>query len=101
MLNEINNADGNITLSVLSQHLNYNKYYLCHIFREKTGISLSSYIDEKRNAFCIQQLINTEDSIAFISEKCGFINASSFTRFFKNKNGISPLKYRNIHKPNK
>lgn len=94
ILNEITNSNEKISLSSLANKLNYSKYYLCHIFKDKTGTTLSAYIDEKKNSKCITYLINTDKSISYISDICGFSNPSSFIRFFKNKNGMSPTKYR-------
>lgn len=78
----------------ISEKLHLNKYYLCHIFHEKTGITLTEYISEKRYEKSLHLLKTTDNSIESISEQCGFEYLSSFTRFFTKRCGMSPLKYR-------
>ena len=41
-------------------------------------------------------LLNTSLSISEISEKVGYYNLSSFTRRFKQSQGINPTEYRSI-----
>ncbi|NCB82486.1 MAG: AraC family transcriptional regulator [Bacilli bacterium] len=41
-------------------------------------------------------MTHTEKSIKHISDNLGFMNASSFIKFFKNKTSETPLIYRKI-----
>lgn len=43
-------------------------------------------------------LLNTDIPIQDISEKTGFNNDTYFSNIFKNKFGVSPLKYRKKYK---
>lgn len=86
-------AGGAGSLEEVASALSYNKYYLCHRFKEKTGVTLSSYLSEKRYERAVR-LLGEKESIEAISDELGFANPSAFTRFFKQKSGISPREYR-------
>ncbi len=94
MLTVINEKDGLTSLEEISEILHFDKYYLCRFFKEKTGVKLSDYISDKVYGRSRAFLENTSCSMEEIALKCGFSSASSFTRFFKNKCGMSPSKYR-------
>lgn len=85
---------GVTSLEAISTALHLNKYYLCHLFKNKTGINLSDYIAEKRLETGARLLRETALSIEDIATACGFATAPSFTRFFKEKSGIVPREYR-------
>lgn len=94
IFNIISETHGCVTLDELSDALRYSKFYLCHLFRERTGLTISEYSDDKKYETALELLLETEKSIWEISEACGFNNQSSFTRFFKRKSGMSPLAFR-------
>lgn len=96
-LNIIAEKNGVTTLSEISNILHVNKYYLCHLFKNETGITLSEYLAEKRYEKCTLLLCETSYSIEKIAELCGFASTSSLTRFFKKKSGICPKDYKKMH----
>lgn len=57
--------------------------------------TLSEYINEIRLNYIANNLINTDTPILDICYECGFENISWAYTLFKNKYGISPLKFRN------
>ncbi len=98
MLDIINQKDGLTSLDEISRILYMDKHYLCHLFKKKTGITLSDYIADRVFKRVCKLLENTVYSIEEIAALCGFSSASSLTRFFKNKSGLTPSKYRNERK---
>lgn len=68
--------------------------YLTHVFKEKTGLSLSAWILKERLNQSRNLLRNTDKSISVIALDCGFSDASYFTRIFRRETGISPRQYR-------
>ena len=98
MLSVINEKDGITSLIQISQTLHLDKHYLCRLFKEKTGVKLSDYLADRIFKKTCNLLENTVYSIEEISALCGFSSTSSLTRFFKNKSGTTPLKYRNERK---
>lgn len=94
MLAVINEKDGVTSLGEISEILHLDKHYLCRLFKEKTGIKLSDYLSDKVFGKSRKLLESTSYSIEEIAEECGFSSAASLTRFFKNKCGMPPSKYR-------
>lgn len=94
MLDVINKTDGVISLEQISKTIYMNKHYLSHLFKEKTGITLNEYLSNKVYERICNLLEGTSYSTERIALLCGFSSASSLTRFFKNKSGITPTKYR-------
>ena len=94
ILDHIHERGGVSSLAEISNQLHFSRYYLCHLFKEKIGISLSGYLNEKRFEKCASLLSESDMSIGEIATACGFDYVSSFTRFFKQQSGMSPLAYR-------
>ena len=93
-LDLIMKKNGMTTLSEISAELHISKYYLCHLFKEEIGITLSEYLAEKRFETCVFYLTETYEPLEKIAILCGFSGAPSLTRFFKRKSGICPKDYR-------
>ena len=90
ILDIISEKDGVTGLSEISSALHMNKYYVCHLFKEKTGITLSDYISEKVYEKCISLIIGSTEPFDSVAIKCGFGASSSLTRFVKNRCGKCP-----------
>ena len=94
MLSIINESDGMTSLSELSRRLHLDKHYLCRLFKERSGVTLSEYLAEKAFEKSRKLLESTAYSVEDIAQKCGFSSQASFSRFFKRKCGVSPSKFR-------
>lgn len=94
ILNIISDKNGKTSLDEISESLHMNKYYVCHMFKNKTGRNISSYISDKLYENSVKMLKESACSAEEIAFECGFSAASSFTRFFKSKSGISPSQFR-------
>ena len=94
MLSVINEKDGITSLSEIGELLHIDKYYLCRLFKKKTGVTLSAYLSDKVFEKSRSLLEGTSYSVEEVAQKCGFSSASALTRFFKNKSGMSPSVFR-------
>jgi two-component system, response regulator YesN len=65
-----------------------------HLFKEKSGMSLSAYIARQRIDYARYLLANTDRSMAEIASECGFFDQSHFTKTFRALQGEPPLRYR-------
>lgn len=86
------NLDNDINLDLLSKKFFINKYYLCHLFKENTGITIIEYINMKRIEKAKHLLL---EGIPVI-RACylvGFNDYSNFYKKFKKIVGLSPKKY--------
>lgn len=94
VLDIINEKEGITTLCEISDILHIDKYYLCRMFKEKTGTKLSSYLSDKVFEKSRNLLESTPYPVEKIAFMCGFSSSASLSRFFKNKCGASPTEYR-------
>ena len=82
-----------LTVSGIAADLGYSPGYLSHLFLEKIGTSLSSYITEQKINRAKELIRLNRFSFAEISEQLGYLNPQSFTRVFRRATGLSPSEY--------
>lgn len=85
--------DTELSLEQLEKRFNYNKTYLCRLFKQNTGSSIHKHILYKRVAKS-KALISEGFSVFEACVHCGFNDYSSFYRVFKSTVGISPVDYK-------
>ncbi|NSW89142.1 MAG: helix-turn-helix transcriptional regulator [Firmicutes bacterium] len=89
------NYSNHISLDELCNLFYINKYYLCHIFKDITGMSIIEFINRKRLAEAKKLLKYTDYSITDISDMVGFNSVSRFISLFKKKYDLTPKAFRN------
>ncbi len=89
-----NHFTEDITLEILSEQAYMNKFYLVHAFKQYKGISPISYLIKLRIKHAKDLLIATSNSIAQISESCGFSSQSYFSQVFRKETGMTPNEFR-------
>lgn len=83
-----------LTNLVIAKNFNYHPFHLGRLFKTYTKKSIHEYLLDYRIEMAKIMLVSTLDSITIIAEKTGFNSYSYFIELFKNRVGISPLKYR-------
>jgi len=83
-----------ITLDDCAQVSCLSKYHLSHIFKKLTTLTLMEYIQARRLASSIEDLVDLDQRILDISLKHGFAHEQSYIRAFKKHFSITPGKYR-------
>ena len=78
--------------------LNKSPKTLSNLFSNVYGRSPISIIHDRIIIHARRQINYTDLSIKEIAYDLGFQDIQTFSRFFKNKEGISPLKYRNLQR---
>jgi len=71
--------------------------HLSRQFHRYTGMTLSSYILNKRVTKAMYLLKHTQQNMGSIAMQCGFLSANYFSMRFKKIVGLSPLNYRKAH----
>lgn len=87
-----------ITLDVLSKKSGYSKRHLQKIFKDNMGVSIGSYILNRKMINSADLIINTNMGIGEISVKLGYFESSVFSRAFSKHFGKSPTKFRAMYK---
>ncbi len=88
------NYTSDISLSDISTATNKNQNYISHVFKKETGQSIVKYINKLRLENAARLLIQTDSSVAEISEKVGYGSYNNFIKNFKEQYGKTPLEYR-------
>ena len=73
-----------------------SKYYMCHLFKTHTGLTVTEYKNALRLSKAKRLLVNGEMRIVDIAYACGFSDESYFAKKFRESEGISPTKYREL-----
>ncbi len=87
----------NITLSDISTSVSLSPYYFSRLFKNETSFSPHQYLISMRIDLAKFLLKNTSSSIKQICFNTGFNSESMFCTTFKQRTGISPSGYRDLH----
>lgn len=87
-------CDRTVTLDELSEQFYLSKSYICRIFKEVTGYTVSEYNNIHRIRKAKRYLEETDMSISEIAHALGYESLTYFERMFKHYMTLSPLKYR-------
>lgn len=83
-----------ITTEKLAKKLGISLYYMCHLFKKTTGITIVEYKNEAKITKAKYLLVSTNKKITEIAGECGFSNDSYFTKVFASLEGVTPTEYR-------
>ncbi len=85
-----------ISVDELAQQVHMSKYHFLRKFKELTGVTVHSFITNKRLIHAVSGL-KRGDSITQVYQESGFTDYSTFLRNFKKAFGISPGKYHDVY----
>lgn len=84
----------NINRDRMAEMVNLSPGYFSNLFRAEVGMSFSDYLIQVRIENAKRLLRRFDLSVEAISRQCGFNSLAHFSRTFKDRVGVSPLKYR-------
>jgi YesN/AraC family two-component response regulator len=88
------NYNSNITLTDIAEKFHMNSVYVCQLFRKKTGVTFTCYMNRLRIEKAKGLLLTTSLTIEQISEKVGVRNNNYFFRLFKKSTGQTVNQFR-------
>ncbi len=88
------NCQRPISLDELAERFYLSKSYICRIFKEVTGYTISEYTNIHRIRRAKRYLEETDMSISQIASALGYESLTYFERTFKTYMTMPPLKYR-------
>ncbi len=94
-----NYNDETLTLRFLSRKLGYSEFYTTRKFKEITGMQFRDYLRNRKLAFTLKEVRDTDKNLPDIAFDYGFSSNEAFTRAFKEIYGITPSEYRKNPKP--
>jgi len=86
------NLSSPLSLDHIAGHFYISKHYLCRIFKQATGFSVTEYIIYSR-VLLSRQFLQEGISVQESGERSGFSDTSHFIRTFGQLTGLSPGRY--------
>ncbi len=94
ILQFLNEYHANITVSQIADYFGRSVSHISHLFKSKSGISISEYCNRLRLQDAEKLLLGTTLSVTRIALDTGFCDTSYFIRLFRKAYKQSPLQYR-------
>lgn len=91
------NYNSSLSLSAIAQQFYISPFYLSHLFKKTTNLSIVEYINSVRMMAGKNLLETTDLSVAQVADETGFSNPAHFRRVFKESTGLSPQQYRKYY----
>jgi len=88
------NLDQPLSIAELADKAGLKQSYFREVFKRVTGLPPHSYVNKARLKRAHELLVNSEISIAALTEDLGFSNQSHLTTAFKKHYGVTPAQYR-------
>ena len=85
------------SLEKLAELVGLSASRLAHLFRDETGMSIQSYIVERRLFMAAMLIVQSDEQISQIAYRVGFGDVSNFNHSFKRRFAMSPREYRARH----
>ena len=82
-----------IELVKVAEVANLHPSAFCRFFKQKTGKSLSGFVNDMRISYACRLIIEAKMSVSQICFESGFNNLSNFNRTFKKHTGFTPSNY--------
>jgi len=95
------NIAEDVSVAEIAERLKISQYYMCHMFKQYTGITISDYRNALRLRRAKDELIHTTKSITEIAMDVGYQSASYFGDIFRDSENMSPTAYRKLHRSEK
>ena len=83
-----------VSLSDAAGFLNFSPSHFMRFFKQNMDMTFTEYLNDYRLSISAKYLSETEESILWVAEQCGFSNLSYFNRLFKRKFNMTPREYR-------
>ncbi len=90
----LNESCSYITIEALSKQIGMNTFKLKKLFKETFSKPVFEYQTDIHFSKAYKLLLDTQDSIEYIADSCGYLSAGSFSNAFKRKFGIRPSELR-------
>lgn len=91
--------DEALTLRFLAHRLGYSAFYTTRKFKEIAGMQFREYLRQRKLAFALKEVRDSEKSFLEIALNYGFSSHEAFGRAFKGTYGVTPSEYRKQPRP--
>lgn len=89
-----NYKDPSLCLNKISDEFQISESYFSHMFKEKTGVNFSVYLENLRMNEAAKLIRNTDINLSELYIEVGYNNPATFRRAFKKTYGVTPSSMR-------
>lgn len=89
-----NYRDPSLCLNKISDEFQISESYFSHMFKEKTGVNFSVYLENLRMKEAARLIRETDANLSELYLEVGYNNTTTFRRAFKKTFGITPSSMR-------
>lgn len=90
----VQNNYSTVTLKSVADFFNYTESYLSKLFKKNMYANFNQVIQNLKMEKARELLLNTDFSVAEITEEIGYESPDYFTRRFKKLYGVTPTEFR-------
>ena len=94
------NLHRDISRDEVARHAGISPSHFSRLLKERTGRSFTELLRQCRVDLACELLGGTRQTLAEISDTCGFCDQSYFTRVFQDVKGMTPGQFRSTARPN-
>ena len=94
------NLHRDISRDEVARHAGISPSHFSRLLKERTGRSFTELLRQCRVDLACELLGGTRQTLAEISDTCGFCDQSYFTRVFQDVKGMTPGQFRSAARPN-
>jgi len=94
------NLHCDISRDEVARHAGISPSHFSRLLKERTGRSFTELLRQCRVDLACELLGGTRQTLAEISDTCGFCDQSYFTRVFQDVKGMTPGQFRSAARPN-
>ena len=87
---------GDISLTECAEILGVHQTYIWKVLKTERDKSFSDYVEEYKLKEAKRLLLESDLTVAEISERLNYTNAQNFIRFFSKSTGVTPGKFRKL-----
>lgn len=87
------------SLTAYARRFSMRPEALSRMFRRETGEGVAESLRRQRMGAACRLLLETQEPIPIVAERCGYLDAKAFREAFRRTVGISPREYRRQRPP--
>jgi len=87
-------AEPGLSLTAIARAVGRSRSHVGHVLRSETGMTVLQWLTERRMAEARRRLQETDEDVAVIGERVGYLDPTYFARRFQHAHGMSARAYR-------
>lgn len=93
----LEHLEQDLTVAQIAAKVGISRYYMLHLFKETSGITVTEYKNGLKLTKAKKLLIGTDKKITEIAQECGFGESGYLAKLFMRTEKMTPTEYRKLH----